>query len=175
VRALVECHIRTMTAELEAAASTAPPTGPAPDTTHEPSSGSTLPVAPVETGGDEIERPVEPPRTQPPPPPWYDDPLGWAGAGTGAALGVVSVVLFLDASSLEADASREDREDVRNALRDRAASRRTWGTVTGIAGGALFAAGVVKLVLTPDAGAPDERRVILHVTPTSVGISGVFW
>lgn len=31
VRAVVECHIATMTAEMEHAASTAPPTGPAPD------------------------------------------------------------------------------------------------------------------------------------------------
>ncbi len=151
VRALVECHIKTMQAELDSAAASAPPTGPAPD------GGQAVPLG----GSDVVDEPAvvkaRPARTMAP---WYSDGLGWGLVGAGAVGSLMGGFFLNDAASLDDEASREDRDDVRLELRDKADSRRTWGYVTGGVGVAVLAAGIVRLVLTPGSETPNEEDTV---------------
>lgn len=175
-RKLIECQIGAMAAELERAAAAAPPRGPGPEdepdddrdsdrdssTTSATESGEKLPgVAP------ELRSPPPTPRAAP----WHADPLGWTLAGGGVAVAGVGTFLLLDARGLDNDADREPRDDVRDELHARADTRRTWGTLGAIAGGALLVAGVVKLAITPDAPA---SRIVVGVAPTGIAIAGAF-
>ncbi len=161
LRALIECHIGAMTRELDQAASKEQPTGPAPEAgTAEPTVD--LPAnASLAPGDDAAGVPA-----------WYADGLGWGLAGSGAALGLAGLGLHLNASGLDDQAAREDREDVRTELRDRADSRRLWGTGLAAFGLVGLGVGVVKLALTPDA--PSDERVTVIAGPRSIGLAWTF-
>lgn len=176
LRKLVECHIAAMTAELDRAASTAPPRGPAP-LEDAPSVEATAPVpapavgAPAAASRDAVDVPA-----RVAPMPWHADGAGWAIAGVGAVAAGVGGYLLLDARSLRADANAEPRDDVRADLDAKADSRQTWGAITTAAGVAVLAAGVVKLAITP--GTPRDSRpraqVSLVITPGTVALGGTF-
>jgi hypothetical protein len=158
VRRLVECHIASMTAELERAVSTAPPTGPAPDAVSELTPAeATLDVA-TTTAAQQA--------------PWYADRIGLGLAGIGVVAAGAGTWLLVDAAGLDDDANHEDRDDVRVDLRSRADSRRTWGVVATGVGAAVLVAGIVKLAITPER--VTEGRVSLLLSPSSVGLQGRF-
>lgn len=161
LRSLVECHIATMTGELERAASTAPPIEPAPVDEEPPPSAPSL---------------APPPRDAAPPPrPWHRDPLAWTLTGSGLAATGVGVFLLLDAAELR-DQSTDPRrpDDVRRDLADQSDRRRTWGTAVTVAGAAVLTAGVVKLVLAPDAPREARPRMSLVLGPGGLAVRGVF-
>lgn len=175
-RKLIECQIGAMAAELDRAASAAPPRGPGPE--NDPDEDQNRPGDSPTTNPTESEQKLSPPALElpitPPTPhaePWHADPLGWTLAGSGAAVGGLGAFFLLDANSLRADAEDELRDDVREELRSKADSRQTWGTVGAVAGGALLVAGVVKLALVPDA---PRARIALRIAPTSIAIAGAF-
>jgi tetratricopeptide (TPR) repeat protein len=137
LRAVVQCHVAKMRDELSRAAMRTPPTDQPAD--------------------------VVPPRTSSDSPHWYEDPIGWSSVGGGVVAGAIGGFLLFDAASLKQDSANEDREPVRLELRDRAATRRTWGLVATGVGVAAVVAGIVKLSITPDA--PRERRGDLSIVP----------
>ncbi len=155
VRALIECHVRGMQRELDQAASKEQPTGPAPE--------SAGPLQPAEPALASRSVDAEP---------WYADRFGLALAGGGIAVGAVGVVLLLDGASLADESEREDREDIRNELRERADSRRLWGTVVTAIGGAALVLGVVKLAITPDQ--PDPASLSLVLGPGEFALAGTW-
>lgn len=162
LRALIECNVQMMTAELESAAAKQPPQEPAPE-------GPVGPVVPPPVDDEPVDE--EPAETAPP---WYADGLGWGLTGGGVVLGAVGGFFLFDAASLDDQADREDRDDVRRDLRDRADQRRTMGFVVGAVGVATLATGIVKLVLTPDATAREEDEMSLVVGASYVGLAGTF-
>lgn len=175
-RKLIECQIGAMAAELDRAASAAPPRGPGPendpDEEGDPPRDSSTTTA--TDSGPKFSGPAPELPNAPPTPraePWHADPLGWTVAGSGVAVGALGAFFLLDARSLRSDADRESRDDVRDELRAKADSRQTWGAVGAVAGGALLVAGVVKLALVPDA---PRARVALRIAPTSIAIAGAF-
>jgi tetratricopeptide (TPR) repeat protein len=175
-RKLIECQIGAMAAELERAASAAPPRGPGPendpdeDRDRSPDSLTTTATDPDHDSSGvapEFRVPSPTPRAEP----WHADPLGWTLAGGGVAVGALGAFFLLDARSLRSDAEGELRDDVREELRDKADTRQTWGTVGATLGGALLVAGVVKLALVPDA---PRAGVAVRIAPTSITIAGAF-
>lgn len=180
LRSLIECHITSMSAELERAAATAPPTGPeltrprddpseAPTTTTAASSPTTAasmsPTAPPLDLRLDATAPREP---------WQADTTGWIVGGTGLAVAAVGSYLLLDARSLRAEAEDEPREDVRIDLRERADSRRSWGTGATITGAVILVAGVVKLAVHPDAPRRSANGAALRFTTNGLAIGGQF-
>jgi tetratricopeptide (TPR) repeat protein len=113
-------------------------------------------------------------------PPWYADKLGW-GLTAGGVLGAATGLLFLmNASSLDDDANAStDGELVREALRDKASTRRGIGTVLLGLGGAVAVTGVVRLILTPAgvrAETPATRSDAVNVSVGFgwIGVQGHF-
>lgn len=174
-RKLIECQIDAMAAELERAASSAPPRGPGADDAAEARDRPREVAPPPDPRPERSNAEATPELPRSPTPrqgePWHADPLGWTLAGGGVAVGALGAFFLLDARSLRSDAAMESRDDVRGELRANAATRQTWGTVGAVAGGALLIAGVVKLALVPD---PPRARLTLRVAPTSIAIAGAF-
>jgi len=144
LRAAVEKHIESMRAELQKQASRRLPLGPAPD---EPQADDkSMPT--TETGrvdeddghGDLLADP------------WYADATGWIVAGTGTVSLGVGLGFLVSASNLQSDADAEDRQLVRQELRDRAEDRTIAGAIVGSVGIALLSAGIIKLAIT------DQQR-----------------
>jgi hypothetical protein len=81
LRNLVECHIAAMTAELDRAASTAPPRGPAPMEDAPPVEPTAPAPAPTSAPAVALEPPHAPALSAPVP--WHADGAGWAIAGGG--------------------------------------------------------------------------------------------
>jgi hypothetical protein len=157
LRELVECNMASMRAELDHAAQTAPPLDTPPDAppTAERSQPATLQLA-------------APPR-------WHQDTVGWSVTGFGVVASAAGGAILLNAASLDEDANREDREAMRDVLRDRADTRRTWGYAIAATGAVAVVFGVVKLALTPDASPSLERRgPTLVLGPRSIGLVGEF-
>lgn len=172
LRALVECHIAAMSAELARAAATAPPRGPAPDPDDEPPASGTPPVerpAPPDGAAARAERP-----TPLAGPPWHADALGWSVSATGVAVVGLGAFLLVDAASLREQANDETRDDVRHDLDARADRRKTWGTVTTVAGVAALAAGVVKLAIVPDRAGRSGTGVSVRLAPGGLALGGSF-
>ena len=169
LRALVECQIDAMAAELARAASTAAPRGPGPEDEPAPtgSAPTGAPAEPAPPSSVEV-RPLPPPSRAAP---WHADAIGWTLAGAGVAAGGLGAFFLLDASNLRDDAEREDRDDVREELRDKADTRQTWGTVATVAGAALLTVGIVKLAITPDA---PRAQIAIRVAPSGIAIAGWF-
>lgn len=110
------------------------------------------------------------PQPQPPQtgsePHWYADRLGWTLAGASLGGGLISGYLFLNAADLDDQANSEDRQDVRNQLRDKASTRRSVGVGVGVASGALLVIAIVRLALVPE---PPFRAPVSSV---EIGVSG---
>jgi hypothetical protein len=106
--------------------------------------------------------------------PWYADRVGLGLTGIGVLGTGAGIWLLLDAGSLYDQANREDVDVERRDLRARADSRQTWGTVATAVGAAGLVAGIVKLIITPDApsSVPMERGVSLWLAPAGLGVQG---
>jgi tetratricopeptide (TPR) repeat protein len=154
VRALVLCHIATMKAELEHAASTAPPTGPAADqagTTRRDSAPTTTDAARQELRTDSPAEGKKAGRaetsTEHHSAAWYDDHFGVALAGVGVVGLVVGGALLLDARDIDNRASMTVNQQERDQLRDQVRTHTLVGAAIGISGASLLAIGIVKLAL----------------------------
>jgi tetratricopeptide (TPR) repeat protein len=157
LRAFVECVVATMKGELEAAASTAPPTGPAPDDT------ATKPAPDRDASEPD-------PADLPPPPPsrWTGRrkiALVTAGAGVlaigaGIAFGMRSNGFEDDAADVCPNATCASAADAdrANDLVDKAKSNATYANI-GFGVGAVAVAGAVVLWITGSpASAPTESE-----------------
>ncbi len=176
MRALVECHIDTMTAELERSAAKAPPTEPvAPD---EPvpdvSSGTDPGPATATTSIEGTESLGLGAAMIGEPPGWYSDKLGWTIAGAGTATAGIGTFLLLDARDLRVQINNEPNDATRMEMRATADRRQTWGTVATVAGGALLVAGVVRLALAPEAPDRSRPRASLRLSPAGIALEGRF-
>jgi len=173
LRSLIECQIDAMRAELERAASTAPPQGPAGasdlPTTRKPSVAAT-PPSPTPTVTSELEQrtdAIEAPTA----PPWHADPVGWGLTGGGLVVVGLGAYWLVEAGDLRSQARDESRDDVRIELDDKADGRQTWGTITTAAGAAILVTGIVKLAIRPDA---PRSRVSLSIAPGGLVVAGRF-
>jgi len=172
VTALVECWISTMKDELDHAASTAPPTGPATDpTTH----AISAPPIPPADGGDERPTSTHPSR-------WTTTRKVALGAAIAGAGGLVAGTVFeVQTSNLrnQADAlcpsSPCANADQANALSDRANDRQTLATVS-LGGGAVLLGGAIVLWFI---GAPSpisdsgHSALVPRVGPSFSGLAYV--
>jgi len=176
LRALIECYVTAMQAELDHAASTAPPQGP------ETNDNAT---APADTDGAAV--------SEAPP---HDDlesgrrasPSRWTGmrkVALGLAVvglgGVATGVIFgVQAQGLNDDAARLcpsspcANADEANALTDRADVRSTLANVSYGLGGAMIAGAVVLwFVGAPSADGEEDSGAALipQVSPTFTGVA----
>ncbi len=162
LKTAIEDFVRQMKDERDKKAMTQPPVEPAPElaTTTPPPP----PVAITATTTSE-ERGA----------PWYADGAGWALTGTGVIGAGIGGYFLLDSTDLFDQANSEDRQDVRQDLRDKAGTRRVVGAVIGAAGVGLLATGVIKLVLHPSS---TERPAMtswgVGVTDRGVQVFGSF-
>jgi hypothetical protein len=170
VREHVEGLIRAMRAEMESAAASKPPTGPAESIeadprTEDPMTSELTSVTPtvVASGASPATR-------------WYHDRLGWWVSGSGAAVVLVGGALHLRGSARSGQADRETDQMEVARLRRSASTHRTWGTVALVAGGAALAGGIIRLALVPDSKdiSVESAAVSVEVGPTWVGIVGRF-
>lgn len=167
----VKKFIEQMQAELDQKAMTAPPTEDA---------GSAAPVKPA-TSVKPATTPAAPAADKEPPPPpaavdpWYRDPIGWGLVGGGVvALGVSSYFL-LDARSKDLDSNKTAGQTEQASLRDTAHSHRVIGGIVGGIGIAAVAAGVVKLVLHPNAEEQTETAGLgIGITTNGFAVMGKF-
>jgi tetratricopeptide (TPR) repeat protein len=95
--------------------------------------------------------------------PWYTDPITDALAGGGAVLALVGVGLIASASSTADDAAAATTYDEHVALRDRAASRQTWGW-SALGAGAVIGGVAVWRIFTGD-------RTTERAEPTGVTVA----
>ena len=185
LRQVVEGHIEQMKAELAKKASTQPPTGPGGDNDAETRPEAPRPAAkvpsPTEAARSSLQRQENddnegvqsPLRGEP----WYADGLGWGLTGGGLITLGAGVGLLISASGIDDDAAREDREAIRNELRDKAATRRTLGYAIGGIGSALAIAGVTKLAITagPERSSPSgQLSLAVQFTNAGFSVSGTF-
>jgi tetratricopeptide (TPR) repeat protein len=164
VEALVKCHIDRMTAELQQAAATAPPTGP---------DGGTEPI------GDRPQLPSEPPHRDDPGP-WTPKRKLGVGLAAGGAVALGLGVLFgVQANGLKDDAAQLcpdpstpcDRAADANALSDRADTRALLANVSVGVGAALVVGGAVLWFLgAPSPGDGEHAALVPSIAPTSVGV-----
>ena len=94
--------------------------------------------------------------------PFYLDPLGDGLVVGGVVLVAVGIGLHVSGSSAASDARAATTYDEALAARDRAGSRRTWGTVALAAGTGLIGVGIWRWVSV-------SRRDRVVVTPTEGG------
>lgn len=154
-RALVECHIATMKAELDSAASTAPPSGPAPD-----HSEQLLHSPPAETPSRWTTR--------------RKIALGVAAGGVLAA--GAGMVFGLRASGFEDDAAEIcptascERADEANDLVDKAESNALYANIAfGVGAAAVVTATVLWFTGAPETEAQPVARIVPRVTSDSAG------
>lgn len=159
VRQHLEKFIRDMRAELEHAASTAPPTETA------ESIGSNSDIEPG-SSAEPVSLTAAVPREH-----WYHDSLGWTVGGTGVALLIVGGVLHMRGAGLDERAIGQPQAEYLR-LTDSADDHRAWGTGSLIVGGLAAAIGIVRLALDPDS--PDIRQsaseMSLEVRPSTLGV-----
>lgn len=161
LKAAVDDFVRQMKGELEKKAMSQPPTEPAPDTPTTSTTDTPQPSAPLG-----LQARAEP---------WYSDGFGWGLSGVGLVGVSVGGYLLLDAADLDDQANVEDRQELRNQLRDKASSRRLAGTIIGLGGLGLLATGVVKLVIhTSPTGERTASSWGLGITTNGVQVFGRF-
>jgi hypothetical protein len=162
MRGAVDAFLSQMRSELDKKAMRQPPVDPAPE--------PAKPVQPVS--------PQPQPKTTTisvPGEPWYRDGIGWGLAGAGVAGVAVSTILFVNAKGIEDDANDQPFQTDRDALRDRASSRRTIATIVGIGGAGALVAGLVKLALRPsDRDETAATSLNVGVTADTVFVMGRF-
>lgn len=168
VEALVQCFIRQMTAELEQAASTAPPTGP---DTEAPREGEE--ALPISSEGSWDDRGSSSS--------WTTTRKVAAGVGgTGAIVLGLGVAFAINVSGLKEDAAALcpnptiacDRADEANALSDRASSRATVANIALGAGAAMVVGGVVMWFVGAPSGTttPEKSAIVPHVSSSFAGL-----
>lgn len=175
VRALVECHVRVMTAEMEHAASTAPPTGPAPDQTGDPEVDQPpLPTSPAEPLAEDDHEESEAPRSR-----WTTSRRVALATGAAGLVTVAAGVVFgLQSQGYKDDAARLcpstpcGDADQANALGDKADSRALFANVSYGAGAALIVgAAVLWYVGAPSSSQTDHAVVVPQINPTFAGLA----
>lgn len=178
VRALVKCHITTMKAELEHAASTAPPTGPASDPMPAHSNAST----PISTGTQEpAAEPSEDDHTTHEPSRWTSKRKiaiglalgGVAGLGAGTVFAIQNQGYKDDAARLCPSNPCTNAEEA-NALSDRADTRATLANVSfGIGAGLVAGAVVLWFVGAPSSmhDRSDDAAFIPQLAPGFTGVA----
>ena len=104
--------------------------------------------------------------------------VGVAGLGAGVALGVVAKGMYDDSNKSDCDPKTNFCNDSGLKTRASAVDMGNLGTIVGIAGGVVGAAGLVLWILAPSAQAPTKSGGVsdVHVVagPGSVGVSGKF-
>jgi len=175
VRALVKCHIATMKAELEYAASTAPPSGPASEPAGPqaaPQGGRALdPVPPASENDDE--------ETLQPTSRWTGKRKIALGLAVGGAASIAAGTVFgLQNRRYKDDAARLCpsepcvNADEANALSDRASTRATLANVSFGVGAGLVAGAVILWFVGAPSTEPDhsdESAFVPQITPTFAG------
>lgn len=178
VRSLVECWVSTMRAELDHAASTAPPTGPAADALNHADDHSVGP--PVGASGPQTQGPTERVDHGARPSRWTGTRkvaagiaiVGIGGLVAGTVFGIQTSDLRNQADSL-CPTNPCAKADEANALTDRANTRQTLSTVS-LGGGAALAAGAVVLWFI---GAPSpvsgngDSALVPQIGPTFAGVA----
>jgi len=174
VRALVECHIATMKAELDHAASTAPPTGPASDQGGSPVADATPASGPTtaSTGGDDDKVPLSSR--------WTGKRKVALGLAIGGVVGLGAGTVFaLQNQSYKDDAARlcpsspcANAEEA-NALADRASTRATLANISfGVGAGLVAGAVVLWFVGAPSTDhTDDDAAFIPQVAPGFTGVA----
>ena len=122
------------------------------------------PLAPVLTS-----KTVVPQRTEPPSR-WYQDTLGWVTLAAGAGLAGLTAYLVLSSNDLNDKVAITPEGPMRDELRSSATTRRTVGTVTGVAGGLLVLGGVAILIIQPR---PQPQEQSASQTSVSIGLGWV--
>lgn len=177
VRKLVTCHIETMKRELDHAASTAPPTGPASEPsaaqiTPAPSTSSNREDTTTISTGDEESQRIESSR-------WTNKRKVAVGLAVGgiAAVGV-GTVFALQNRKYKDDADRLcpstpcANANEANALSDRAGTKATFANISfGLGAGLAATAVVLWFVGAPTATGSNESAFIPQVSPTFSGIA----
>jgi hypothetical protein len=107
-----------------------------------------------------------------PGPPWYQDTWGWVLVGSGAAVMGLGGGFYIAASGKESDAEGEDELTRRDLLAE-ADDYRTYGAISLGVGGAVIAAGVVKLWLT-DVESRESTNLGFVGGANWIGVAGRF-
>jgi hypothetical protein len=166
VLAAVQAFMAEMRAQLANRAQSMPPSDPEPRSTERPAPitparAVSVPLASPAAAGV-VSQTVK-----------HDEPsnwLGWTTIGMGVAAIGVSGYLFLRASSMSDAANSEPDTRARDELRDGATTRGVAGAVTGIAGIALTATGIV-LIATQSHG--QSRSASVGISSVGVSTHGV--
>jgi len=174
VKALVACHIATMAAELEHAASTAPPQGPPPD--HDE----------VVDGQEATEPAVDEARADQPLSPWTTKRKAAVGVGAAGVLVVAAGIVFgMQAGDFKDEAARicpSDpcaRADEANRFSDKASTRATLANVSyGVGAAAIVGAAVLWFVGAPERSEEpaDQTAIVPQLSSgfTGLALSGRF-
>jgi tetratricopeptide (TPR) repeat protein len=171
VLSAVNDFISQMKAEREKKAMTQPPIEAAPNgkgsASSEVAAPTTLPVVSAS------------PKTEPAAPGDSSSSQGkdWLGIGLVAVGGVGVVVgggLLWDAHSINDDANNTADQKSRDALHSKADTRSLTGTIVGVAGVAVLATGVIKLVVGHHHATPTTARWDVGASSDSVFVFGRF-
>ena len=177
VRALVECHVREMTAEMEHAAATAPPSGPPPDQADQPNSAGTADQDATDAGGAaDAAQPAGSPRRSR----WTGTRraavgvglVGVAALGTGIVFGVQANGYRDEAAGLCPSNPCGNAEEA-NRLSDKADSRALFANVSFGASAALIVGAAVLWYVGSPSSAPDTDSafIVPQISPTSAGVA----
>lgn len=178
VRKLVTCHIDTMKRELDHAASTAPPTGPA----SEPSATQITPPTSTTTSNDETSTDTGTSTDAEP-----HGPSRWTGkrkAAVGLAVGGIAAVGVGTVFAMQNRKYKHDADklcpstpcanaDEANALSDRAGTKATFANISfGVGAGLAVTAVVLWFVGAPSPTSDSaESALVPQITPTFSGIA----
>lgn len=164
LRALVECHVRTMKAELEAAASTAPPSGPADQTE------AADPVVPLAVDS----APARPSR-------WTGRRKIAVGLAAGALVAAGGGIFFgMRSKGFEDDAAdlcpsgncgSSEQAAEANDLVDKAKSNATYANVAYGIGAAAAVGAVVLWVFGAPQESPDAVSIAPQLTSEAAGVA----
>lgn len=135
-------------------------------------------AAPTEAVSEQPAAPVEPVAklsdTAPTPPHRSFRALAWGLTGAGVVGVGVGGALLWNASSLRDDANNTVDQSTRDALFEKADSRSLLGTVIGISGGALLAAGVITFVLDRPSDSRSTTAWTMGASPHGIFAVGQF-